>query len=241
MSNQSDTEPNSAGAFGVATLRLDRKARILRAIAEHLRIFGRKEWDRVREHPDFAPIIGKVAGEKGRRKFWRWVNAVSEPAPLDKTRPHEARQVAADALDSATDRARLAAQENLPTAPSPAYLMRAGAGASRNIDFLAGIHLIWADAQRLREHSMLPDETAPEGMRISDAKLFDASIRRRVEVIESAVGIIWDLEYQQRFYDGITDIIVDELASVPAIQERVIRRLVELNKSRGMTASPEAR
>jgi hypothetical protein len=218
------------------------KQAILTAIGLHLREHGRRRWDLLREHPAYASVIGKAAGEKGRRKFWRWVQAMTEPAPPDATRPHEARAAADEALATATDRARRAAEQNIPVAPSPAYMMRAGAKGPTNIDFLAAVSGIWADAQRLREQAMGPDETSPDGQRIEDAKMFDASIRRRTEVMESALGVmreIWDLQYQQRFYDGITAIIVDELAEVPEIQERVIRKLAELNKSRGMTVHAE--
>lgn len=222
----------------------DLKARILAEIAAHVPIYGRRQWDRIRERPEFAHLIGRASGSKGRRKFWRWVSAVCEPTPADQTRPHEARDAATGALEEATKRARLAAQQNLPAAPSPAYLMRAGAQAAKNIDFLAAVNTIWADAERLREHAMALDEAAPDGKRIEDAKLFDASIRRRVEVMESALGVmreIWDLQYQQRFYDGITDIIVEELSGVPEIQERVVRKLIDLNNSRGMTMHAEVR
>lgn len=218
--------------------RPDLKSKILVAIADHVCVYGRHEWDRVRERPEFSRLIGKAAGDNGKRRFWRWVNAVCEPTPADKTRPHEARDVAAEALSLATERARLAAQQNIPAAPSPAYMMRAGAKASQNIDFLAGVSGIWEDAERLREHAMAPDPDSADGKRIDDPKAFDASIRRRIEVMESALHVmreIWDLEYQKRFYEGISDIIVGELAPVPEIQERVIVRLEELNRSRGMT------
>ena len=214
------------------------KQRILAEIATHIRDHGRHEWDSLREHPEFKPVIGKEAGASGQRKFWRWVRSVCEPPPPSQTRPYEARAAADNALDSATERARQAAQRNLPVAPSPAYFARSGADASRNIDFLAEVGAIWEDARRLRELAMKADETSPDGKRIEDVKLFDASIRRRIEVMESALRVmqeIWDLNYQQQFYDGITNIIVNELAVVPDIQELVIAKLVELNKNRGMT------
>ena len=81
------------------------------------------------------------------------------------------------------------------------------------------------------------------GKRIEDARTFpDRSIGRRLEIIETAVQLmreIWDLGFQERFYDGITQIIVEELAPVPEIQGRVIQRLTELNNSRGMTVNAE--
>jgi hypothetical protein len=220
------------------------RAKIWTAIAEHVRDHGRRRWDLVRERAEFAHVIGKAAGAAGKRRFWRWVSAVCEPPPPDKTRPHEARGAATEALSSATERARLAAQRNLPAAPSPAYMARAGAQATQNIDFLAAVTLIWADAERLRELAMQPDETSPDGKRIADAKVFDASIRRRVEVMESALRVmqeIWDLNFQEQFYNAITEIIVSELEEVPDVQERVIRRLVDLNNSRGMTIHAEPR
>jgi hypothetical protein len=219
------------------------KQRILADLGVHIRTYGRTEWDRVRENPAYAHVIGKAAGEAGRRKFWRWVKAVSEPAPADKTRPHEAREVAEEGLAQATRQAR-EAEKHLPAAPSPAYIMRSGAKAAKNIDFLASLNQIWADAEWMREQALAGDPEGPEGQRIDDMKTFDASIRRRLEVMDSALKAmreIWDLDFQKRYYDGIKDIIVSELAPYPEVQARVIRRLADLNKSRGMTMYAEAR
>ena len=58
------------------------KALTLAAIAAHIQIHGRRNWDLVREDPRFAAVIGKSAGEAGRRKLFRWVQAMSEPGSL---------------------------------------------------------------------------------------------------------------------------------------------------------------
>ena len=141
------------------------------------------------------------------------------------------------ALRSAIEEARVTTQRNLP-APPPGYLLRNGADGQRNLDFLAAVHVIWDDAARLREHSMKSDPTAPDGQVIADIKGFDASIRRRIELVETAVRVmreIWDFDYQRRFYDEIVRILVEELATVPDIQRRVIELLTRLNDRCGMT------
>lgn len=237
-------EPGPSAAVSPAASKSHLKLKIFAAIAEHIRTHGRKHWDLVREDPEFAHVIGKAAGGSGKRKFWRYVDAVSEIPPPDKTKPHEARAIATDALSQATERARLAAQQNLPAAPSPAYMMRAGAQASENLDFFREIPRMWADIERLRLQAMGSDEESPDGNSIDDPKMFDVSIRRRIELMESALRVMqemWDVQQQQRLYDAITEIIVGELAAVPDIQQRVVAKLVELNKNRGMTIFAGAR
>jgi hypothetical protein len=218
------------------------KAKVLAEIAAHVAIYGRRNWDLIRENPQYAHLIGREAGESGKRTFWRWVNAACGVPPVDKTRPHEGREAATAALAAATERARAAALKHLPAAPSPAYLMREGARAAKQIDFLAAIHLVWADAERLRDDAVDADENAPGHEKIVDLKLFDRSINRRLEVIQSALRVmqtIYDFQHQQRFNSAITDILVEELAAFPEVQERVIRRLTDLNNRSGITIYSE--
>lgn len=219
------------------------KVRILHDIAAHVKVYGRTNWDAIREHPDYAALIGKETGSAGERKFFRWVKQVCEPVDSDLGRPKSEVEVTANILNAATHEARVAAMKHVPAAPSPAYIMREGSKAHQNIDFLAAVNTIWADAELLREFAMMPDP-ATGGQRIKNPSLFDNSIRRRIDVMESALKVmqeIWDLQYQQRFYDAIVDLIVEELGSVPDIQRRVIERLAELNNRRGMTIYAEPR
>lgn len=225
----------------------DLKDRILAEIAAHVRVYGRAQWDKVRERPEFAHVIGKEAGPAGRRKFFRWVDTVCAPRPDDADgpgRPHEGREASGEALSDAQKRALLAAQKNIPAAPSPAYLMRKGADADNQINFLAIVHEIMGDVTKLRAMSLKDDPDAPDGTgkRISNPHLFGQAIDKRLRVMETALKVmqeIWDLQYQQRFYDEITSIIVEELTIYPDIQERVIRRLADLNNRRGMTLFAE--
>ena len=220
------------------------KQQILAAIAEHIRRYGRHQWDLVREKPQFAAVIGKQAGKSAGRKFFRWADAVSKPTPPDKTRPHEGREVANEAMEVAERRARLVTDQHLPAAPLPGYFLRAGADAERNFDLLTVLNQTCADAERLRDHAMRADEAAPGGAIIVNEKAFDASIRRRLELIETAVSLrreIYDLEHYERFYRTLGIIVTEELAGVPEIQERVLRRLAEFSRAQGMVGQAGVR
>jgi hypothetical protein len=224
----------------------DLKERILHAIVAHVRVYGRARWSMVREDPAFAHVIGKDAPSSEQR-FFRWVKVATERYPGDVLSGETASAHAAqtEALDDGAKRARLAAQKNLPAAPSPAYMAREGARADKSIDFLAAINDIWADTLKLRANSVKPDPTADDGEKIVNLHVFDRAIKARLDVMETAMRImqeIWDLRYQQRFYDAITEIIVDELAPYPEVQLRVMRKLKELNDRQGMTfhADPRA-
>ena len=49
------------------------KADALAAIAVNWQEFGNSRPELVREHPRFAALLGEEAGEKGRRKYYRWL------------------------------------------------------------------------------------------------------------------------------------------------------------------------
>lgn len=214
------------------------KQQILIEIAAHMRIYGRTKWYLICDNPTYASLIGPETGASGKRTFMRWVNAVCEASPADRTKPHEGREVATTAMDEATLRARRAVARNIPAAPSPAYMLRQGARAEARLDILEECHLLWEDALLLRDHALEPDEKAAAGCRIRNMKVFEASIECRSRVLlrwMETTQEVWDLRYQQRFYDAISDIIVRELQPYPDVQERVIAQLEKLNKSSGMT------
>lgn len=219
------------------------KPRILAEIAAHARVYGREQWDLLRERPEFAHVIGKEAGAVGKRKFYRWVEAVlggvrAVDRPQGGGVAPDGGEAAAGVIDDAKKRALLAAQKNVPAAPSPAYLARSAATGDANVDFLAMLGGIVHDVDKLRAAAVKPDENQPDGEKIINLHVFDRSIGRRLEVMDKALRVmqeIWDLRYQQKFYDAITEIIVEEMAPYPEVQERVIRRLAELNQRQGMT------
>ena len=218
----------------------DLKADILIAIAEHLRLHGSRDWKLVRERPEFAPIIGKQAGEAGRRKFYRWLNKVSEPMPADRTRPHEGRAVAEDALANAVERAQAVVARHLQAAPSPALFMRMGADADVKITLVAAIDEIWSDLQLIRAHAFECDGS--DGHRLKSPKILGESAKSRVAVLESAVRLmkeIYDFAGLRRMYEAILNIIISELAEAPQTQARVLDRLQDLNNAQAMTPFAE--
>jgi hypothetical protein len=217
------------------------KDRILAEIAAHVRVNGRTRWDLVRERPEFAHVIGKAAGAAGRRKFFRWVDTVCggvKERDDGRGHPHEAGEFAAEVIDDAKARARVHAQKHIPAAPSPAYLARTGAAGDESINFLAVVHELMRDAMKIRTLSVKPDPEAPDGEKITNPHLFGQAFDKRLKLMDSALRVmqeIWDLRYQQQFYEAIEGIIVEEMAPFPEVQRRVIERLAELNKRRGMT------
>ncbi|MFD3263178.1 hypothetical protein [Phenylobacterium ferrooxidans] len=218
----------------------DLKVKIFAEIVAHVRVYGRARWELIRENPAYAGLVGKDLGPAAERKFFRWVDSATKRSTADVvgTRMAVEQSAQSASLDDGAKRARLAAEKNIPAAPSPAYMAREGAGADRSIDFLAGLHGIWADAQLLREYAMAKDADAPNGEKIKNPMFFEKSIKARLDVMDSGLRVmqeIWDLRYQQRFYDAIVDIIVTELAAYPDVQLKVMRRLKELNDRQGMT------
>lgn len=217
------------------------KLRILAEIAAHVSVYGRDRWDLIRERPEFAHVIGKAAGPSGKRRFFRWVEAVVGGPGADaggQGRPIEYGEASAVALNEGRRRALLAAQKNLPAAPSPAYMTRAGPRAEANLDFLVMLGGTVADVEKMRAAAVKPDEARPDGEKITNLHVFDRSIDKRLKLIDTALRVmqeVWDLQHQQRFYDEIVAIIVEVMAPYPEAQAEAIRRLENLNSRRGMT------
>lgn len=198
------------------------KDEILTEIANHLRVHGAKDWHLVRDR--FPDVIGGGKGSAGERNFFRWVRLVQEGA-------------VPTALAQAVKSARSAAGRNLPVAPPPEYIMKGGAKATRNIDFLAVLGDVADDTELLREWSSKVDD---DGKRqIKNPVYFDLSIRRRMDMLQTGLSLmreVWDLELMRSFYDEVISIIADEIAPAhPEIARRVLERLKALNDKRGMT------
>lgn len=216
----------------------DEKGQVLAAIREHVRVFGRRDWKRIRDRfPNVAD-----------RKFFRWVALVTETAPGDP-RKHVrtsdlVRGEKAETLRGAVDEARELAAKNIPAAPPPEYLARTGAAGRRNIDFLAATNEIWGDVMLLRDYAMNPDpELKGTPKSIKNPMYFDTSIKRRLDVMDSALRAmqaIWDLHYMEKFFQNIVQIIVEEIGPAnPEVQLRVLQRLQALNDRTGMTIHAE--
>lgn len=217
--------------------RLDNlKHEVLAAMASHLQEHGPRDWDLVREHPRFAHLIGRAAGEKGRRKFWRWRKALSAPTPTDRTRPHQTRAAAEGHLHWAQDRAQQAHGAGYVIA-SPAYLMRQGAAGVQNLDMFARlVQQALQDAERVRAAVLIDDPLALGGKAVTDPAMLLKANRSQLEVVNTAVRLqreINEVRQGQRFYEGLIDILVSELADSPEALTRILDRLQQLTLDQG--------
>ncbi len=207
-------------------------------VANHLATVGANNWNAVLDkHPDI-PISTK----------WRWIRSAKEadvPRPelinakaklVQKVKklPKDARRVEAE--DSGTQKIA----RHLPAAPSPAYIAKHGEAGLQNLDFVAEIHALYADAQKLRAYAMknrVDADTGEVTEVINNPAAFDKSIVRRASLLETAIKAVqevWDLRTMQNFYETIIDEIGKES---PECQRRIMERLAELNGRTGMTLS----
>ena len=107
------------------------------------------------------------------------------------------------------------------------------------LDFVAEIHALYADAQKLRAYalSLGKDENGETVEKIKNPAAFDKSIVRRASLLETAIKAVqevWDLRTMQAFYETIIDEIGKES---PEAQRRIMARLAELNSRQGFTMS----
>ena len=216
----------------------ERKSQFFVAVQRHLATVGANNWNAVlSEFPDI-PDPTK----------WRWIRQVKE---ADVPRPElinaKARLVQKVKKAGGTDRQREARAngteeiaKHLPAAPSPHYIARNGEAGLQNLDFVAEIHKLYADASMLRAYAMKmrkDPETGEEAEAINNPAAFDKSIVRRAALLETAIKAVqevWDLRTMQNFYETVIDEIGKES---PEVQRRIMVRLAELNSKTGMTLS----
>jgi hypothetical protein len=206
------------------------KTKILKRMAQHLRERGRGNYDLIREDPEFASVIGRAAGESGRRKFFRWLERVGKTAPADTTRPHEDREVAEEQAAWAKRVAEEIHAANPHVSPSPAYIAKTGNDGRNRLNFVACAHQIFADIDLLRREALVVDTTAPGGVAVKDTALLDLSIRRAMQMLDTLTRVgshMMDLDLNEEFYKMIIDIVVQEM---PEDQMKAtMHRLKDLN------------
>jgi hypothetical protein len=203
------------------------KAAILPAIAQHIREHGRRNWDLVRERPEFAPWIGEAAGPSGRRKFFRWVEDVAKRLPKDRTRPHEARQANDDQFEWAKAQAQqIAHQQNLPIAVASRHLMAKGAKAVEGYAFLARqMANGFEDLERVRAAALVDDPNGIGGKSVIDPKLLLKTIQTSTTLVQTTTGLYreynatWE---RAAFQDALLDMVEDKLAGHPELRDEVL-------------------
>lgn len=215
-----------------------RRAEFIAAAQRHMSTVGSTNWrDLLAHFPDVAEPTK-----------WRWIRQAKE---ADVSRPElinaKAKIVQKVKKAGGTDRQREARANktediarHLPAAPSPAYIARTGEAGLQNLDFVAEIHALYADAQKLRAYAMkvrADPETGEMIEAINNPAAFDKSIVRRAALLETAIKAVqevWDLRTMQAFYETVVEEIGKES---PEVQRRIMERLAELNGRVGMTMS----
>lgn len=216
----------------------ERKAEFIAAVQQHLATVGANNWNVVlHAFPDIP-----------QPTMWRWIRAAKEAdVPKPQLINAKAKLVQKVKKAGGTDRQREAREngteaiaKHLPAAPSPAYIARAGETGLQNLDFVAEIHALYADARMLRAYAMKtrPDPVTGEQVEvINNPAAFDKSIVRRAGLLETAIKAVqevWDLRQMQAFYETVIEEIGRES---PEVQKRIMVRLSELNNRTGMTLS----
>jgi hypothetical protein len=216
--------------------RLDREELRLRVcldIRAHMEVHGRKNWNLVRERPEYAHIIGKSAGASGKRQFYRWVDDVSKLPPLDKTRPRAAREIVQDAMYKASKRSRILANTQIPWPISPAYILRAGQDVEKNLDLLDAVQEVLADAELMREYALNKDG------KIQNPAIFDRSISRRLRalvLLSRVVRDFSDYELLSEFYLELTSMLFELIERCEDdLRDEFADRVEALNERMGAT------
>lgn len=213
-----------------------RKGQCLEQIRQRLKLpVGVRNWKQVEDaFPEFP-----------RRTIFRWVEQVSgatgkiggtgpgkqkpDPAMVETVKNHMR-----DASDAA---AALSVSRNLPAVPPPEFIARHGIRRARkNIDFLDAVNDLWADVLKLREFAIVEDAAAEDGWKIKNPVYFDTSIKRRLDVMDTALEVmreVWDFHFVETFSEEVVKIFVEELRGHPELQQRIAARLDELNERRG--------
>lgn len=214
-----------------------RKVEFFAAVKRHMATVGSTNWNDVLDQFEDIPISTR----------WRWIREVKG---ADPSRPElvNAKAKIAQRIKKVgqTDRFKemkgngtQPIAEHLPAAPSPNYIARTGEQGMQNLDFVAEIHQLYADAQMLRAYGikMKPNENGEMVEAIHNPAAFDKSIVRRASLLETAIKAVqevWDLRTMQNFYQTIIEEIGKES---PETQRRIMERLAELNSRQGFTMS----
>lgn len=206
------------------------------AVAQHLATVGANNWKVVLDQFPDVPEPTK----------WRWIReAKSADVPRPELINAKAKLVQKVKKAGGTDRQREARENgteriarHLPAAPSPDYIARNGEAGLQNLDFVAEIHALYADARKLRTYAVKtrPDPETGELVEvINNPAAFDKSIVRRADLLETAIKAVqevWDLRTMQAFYETVIEEIGKE---APDVQRRIMERLADLNSRAGMT------
>jgi len=210
-----------------------RKFECLDAIHEHLVTVGPHNYQAIYDRfPDIRKdTIGHwfALAKEGTPEGLKWIKRTMR----DLRR--KLKGVGIDTHEDARRRGVAHIAQNLPAAPSPAYIANDGPAGMAKLDFQQQIYALYADAMLLRKYS-IADATGPDGgERIKNPNTFERSIARRTAILRTAIDTLqqlWDLRRMTQFYETIIEEIGHES---PECQQRILKRLADLNSRTGMT------
>lgn len=206
------------------------KGLIQTRIVDHLGQHGPRAWNAIREDPEFAPLIGRIAGPSGKKLFHRWVDDVRNVPPEDQTRPHEGREAAEANLRIAEEQIQERIARNLPVTPAHAFWMKHGADGHPRVDFGAALAQNMEDADRARLVALRPDPNAPGGWAVGDPDLLLKAGRQMNETLRTAALLMPDIRHYaglQAFVRKIRDALIAAFPDDMVVQQRVIDALQE--------------
>lgn len=132
----------------------------------------------------------------------------------------------------AQTRGTAALAAHVPAAPSPSYIAKHGVQELERLDIFLELNKLFADANLMRESSVRADAGREK---VTNPRLFDKSISRRLEIIATSISTqreLWDLQRMETFYNTIIDTIAQ---TAPDVAQEIQRRLAALNIRIGMT------
>jgi hypothetical protein len=115
----------------------------------------------------------------------------------------------------------------IPAAPSPAYIAKAGVQQLDKLDIFVELTNLFRDANMLRDSAVKPQPDGSE--KVTNARVFDRSISRRVEILATSIATrkeLWDLQRMEMFYATIIETIAGE---APEVAQKIQKKLAEVN------------
>jgi hypothetical protein len=207
----------------------DRKAEIVAAIHEHLKIEGPQNWDK----------LLKAYPSVSRPTLFRYIKEVRES--IEKSAAEYGSGHLRLAQQQITQRVETPEQTqkkikaHLPTAPSPAVVAAAPADCISSFNFFAFFNKIISDLELARGSTVKKNEDGTE--RVLNPAMLDRNLGRRLQALETylhSIETVYNLERIRELYE----LIIDEVGKAdPDIQRAVLVRLRELDNKRGITMS----